>query len=256
MKYINELMRLACFTRQDVVNLTGSKEAAHSILYDYLKAGYIERIRRDLYTAISFESKQPIANRFLIASNIAEDAYVSHHSAFEYYGFANQVFHEFYVTTSLRFADFDYDGITYKRLSPTIESGVYVTKTGIRITDIERTVIDGIHAFEKIGGLEELVRCLELVPSLRSERLELYLSEYKLAYLYQRVGFILCHFRDRLSIPDSFFDLCKHNIPSSKKYLYHQKGADRTDLIFHKDWNLYAPQNIMSIINKGVDLYE
>ena len=124
MKYINELMRLACFTRQDVVNLTGSKEAAHSILYDYLKAGYIERIRRDLYTAISLESKQPIANRFLIASNIAEDAYVSHHSAFEYYGFANQVFHEFYVTTSLRFADFDYDGITYKRLSPTIESGV------------------------------------------------------------------------------------------------------------------------------------
>lgn len=253
MKYLNKLIELGCFTRQDVVKLTGTKEAAHSALHDYLKAGYIERIRRDLYTAISFETKQPIANRFLIASNIAKDAYVSHHSAFEYYGYANQVYYNFYVTTALRFSDFDYDGITYKRLSPTIESGVIVTKTGVRITDIERTVIDGILAFEKIGGLEELLRCLELVPSLRADRLQLYLAEYELAYLYQKTGFILYRFNERFGLPESFFDYCKQNVPQSKKYLYHQKNVDSNHFVFYKDWNLYGPTDIMTIINKGVD---
>lgn len=256
MKYLDKLIGFGCFTRQDVVNLTGSKEAAHSILHDYLKAGYIERIRRDLYTAISLETKQPIANRFMIASSIAEDAYVSYHSAFEYYGFANQVYYEFYVTTSLRFSDFEYEGITYKCISPTINSGVIETRAAVRITDIERTVIDSIYAFEKIGGLEEMLRCLDLIPSLRTERLQRYLSEYKLAYLYQKVGFILYHLKDRLDMSESFFDFCKHNSPKSKKYLYHQKGASPEDFVFHKEWNLYAPKDIRSIIDKGVDTNE
>ena len=94
MKYLEKLMQMALFSRKDVVELAGSESAGYSILYEYTKAGYIDRIRRDLYTAISFETKQSIANRFQIASNISEDSCIALHSAFEYYGFANQVFHE------------------------------------------------------------------------------------------------------------------------------------------------------------------
>lgn len=149
MKYPDKLIEMGCFSRRDVVALTGNEHAAHSLLHDYIKAGHIDRIRRNLYTAISLESKQPVANRFMIATNIAEDACVSFHSAFEYYGYANQVFYEVYVTTDSRFSDFTYDGITYSRVSPRIGSGITTTNTGIRITDIERTVIDSIYAFKK-----------------------------------------------------------------------------------------------------------
>ena len=58
MKYLDKLMELGCFSRKDVVALTGNEHAAHSLLYDYTKAGYLERVRRDLYTTISLETKQ------------------------------------------------------------------------------------------------------------------------------------------------------------------------------------------------------
>ncbi|NLW88798.1 MAG: transcriptional regulator [Clostridiaceae bacterium] len=253
MKYINKLFELGCFSRRDVVSLTGNEQAAHSLLHDYLKAGYIERIRRDLYTAISFEAKQPVANRFMIATHIAEDACVSFHSAFEYYGYANQVFYEVYVTTTHRFSDFNYDGIAYTRVSPRIETGTVINNAGIRITDPERTVVDSIYAFEKVGGLEELLRCLDLIPSLRSEKITLYLDEYGLAHLYQRTGFILMHFSEQLGLEKSFFDYCQSRIPTTKKYLYSEKDSFSRDFILHKEWRLFAPGNILAIVNKGGD---
>ena len=254
MKYLDKLIDMGCFSRRDVVVLTGSEHAAHSLLYDYINAGYIERIRRDLYTAISLETKQPIANRFMIATNIAENACVSFHSAFEYYGYANQVFYEVYVITNHRFSNFTYDGITFSRVSPRIGSGIIKTNTGIRITDLERTVIDSIYAFEKIGGLEELLRCLMLIPSLRTEKLIAYLDDYGLANLYQKTGFILEQFSDQLSLSKAFFDYCRSKIPKAKKYLYSEKDTLSEGFVLHEDWMIFAPDDIKSLIDKGVDL--
>lgn len=254
MKYLDKLIEMGCFSRRDVVVLTGNEHAAHSLLYDYIKAGYIERIRRNLYTAISLETKQPVANRFMIATNIAEDACVSFHSAFEYYGYANQVFYEVYVTTDNRFTNFTYDGIIYSRVSPRIDSGIITTNTGIRITDLERTVIDSIYAFEKISGLEELLRCLMLIPSLHTEKLTAYLDDYDLANLYQKTGFILAQFSEQLGLSKSFFDYCRNKIPKAKKYLYSERDTLSEHFVLHEDWMIFAPDNIKSIISKGVDL--
>lgn len=254
MKYLNKLYELGCFNRQDVVALTGNAQAAHSLLHDYINSGYIERVRRDLYTAISLETKQPVANRFMIATHMSEDACVSFHSAFEYYGYANQVFYEVYVTTVSRFRDFDFDGITFKKVSPRIDSGVVITNTGIRITDLERTVIDSIYGFEKIGGLEELLRCLTLIPSLRTDKLIAYLDDYGLANLFQKTGYILMQFAKQFSLPPSFFEYCMSKVPKSKKYLYAEKDTLAKQFVLHEDWQLYAPENLTTIINKGVDL--
>ena len=253
MKYLDKLIEMGCFSRRDVVMLIGNEHAAHSLLYDYVKAGYIERIRRDLYTSISLETKQPVANRFIIATNIAEDACVSLHSAFEYYGYANQVFYEIYVTTDKRFTNFTYGGITYSQVSPRIYSGKITTNTGIRITDLERTVIDSIYAFEKVGGLEELLRCLTLIPSLRIEKLIGYLDDYNLANLYQKTGFILAQFSEQLDLSKSFFDYCRNKIPKAKKYLYSERDTPSEHFVLHEDWMLFAPDNIKSIISKGVE---
>lgn len=254
MKYLDKLFDFGCFSRQDVVMVTGNEQAAHSLLHDYLNCGYIERIRRDLYTVISFETKQPVANRFMIATHLADDACVSHHSAFEYYGYANQVFYEIYVTTASRFSEFKYDGVTFKRVSPRIKSGCEITNTGIRISGLERTVIDSIYGFDKFGGLEELLRCLTLVPTLRSDKLIAFLDAYGQANLYQKAGFILMQFSEQFGLPTSFFDYCMSKIPKSKKYLYTEKDALSKYFTLHDEWQLFAPDNLLEIINKGVDL--
>ena len=53
MELYKELVQLRCFTHQDLVCLVGSENAAAWQIRNYLKKGYIERIRRDLYAVIS-----------------------------------------------------------------------------------------------------------------------------------------------------------------------------------------------------------
>lgn len=71
-----------------------------------------------MYVAISLETQQPIATRYVIASHISNDAAVSYHSAFEFYGYSNQVFYETQVTSESRFRDFEYDGVTHTGVLP------------------------------------------------------------------------------------------------------------------------------------------
>lgn len=52
-------------------------------------------------------------------------------------------------------------------------------------------MIDSIADFEKIGGLEELLRCLLLIPSLDYHKLLDALELYGRAQLYQKAGFFL-----------------------------------------------------------------
>ena len=60
------------------------------------------------------ETKQPVLSRYQIGSNLFPDACITHHSAFEVFGYGSQVFYECYVATDKRFHDFEYDGVLYQ----------------------------------------------------------------------------------------------------------------------------------------------
>lgn len=251
MKYYEKLLSMGCFTLRNVAQLTGNTETARSICKSYLKKGYIERVKRDLYVAISLETGQPTSNRFIIASHASNNAVVSHHSAFEYYGYANQVFYEVQVTSESRFQDFGFNGLYYRRIMPQISGGV-VERNGIRVTTPERTVIDCIHLFEKIGGLEELLRCISLIPALNEEALLACLDEYNNGFLYQKTGCILSHYADELGLKEAFFEECKKHLPKGRSYLYERTN----DFVFYDDWHIYAPAGFSHLTNKGVMDYD
>ena len=251
MKYYEKLIEIGCFSREELVGITGSIAAAKSLIYDYQKKGYIERVRHNLYVTISIETHQPILSRYQIGSRIFSDACISHHSAFEVYGYANQVFYETYVTTGSRFADFDYGGVFYHRVASKYKNQVEVFG-GIRVTSLERTVVDSINDVEKIAGLEELVRCISLVPTLNEQKLLDVLRYYQRGVLYQKCGYLLEGMNDTLGLSKNFFDECSKNISNSRRYL--MKEWD--DLVWHDKWNLYAPATIQSLVSKGVDDYD
>ena len=117
LKYYEDLLLLGCFSRNDVTDITNNAKTADSLIREYLNKGYIERVRHDLYAVISLETKQPVPNQYQIGCSVFPDAYLSHHSAFEYYGYVNQVFNEIYVASGSRFNDFSYNGYTYHRLT-------------------------------------------------------------------------------------------------------------------------------------------
>ena len=254
MKHYKELLEMGCFTRNDVCMLLKNEDATHSLLYDYTRKGLIERVRRDLYVAISLETKQPVKSRYAIASKISKSSYITHHSAFEYYGCANQVYYEVYVGGEKYFSEFNYDDITYRYVKPHISDGIITDKNGVKVTDIERTVLDSIYNFEKIGGIEELLKCIEQIPSINEKKLLCYLKLYDCKFLYQKTGYILEHFRNILNLSEKFFDECLSNIPLSKRYLY--KTEYKNDLKLNLKWNLFVPENLMFLISKGVNYNE
>jgi predicted transcriptional regulator of viral defense system len=251
MKYYARLVDLGCFTRDNVEAMTGNRETAHSVIEAYKKKGLIESVRRDLFVAVSLETKQPVPNRYAIASHAASGAYVSHHSAFDYHGLANQVYYEVYAAAETRFRAFEYGGLTYRHVVSPFSEGVESKKDGVRVTDLERTVIDGIKDFEKNGGLEELLRCIGLAPYLDQSKLLAYLSDYGNAFLYQKAGYILGHYREALKLSEEFFVACRAEIPKSKRYLY--KNLPQEAHMQNRTWSLYVPADLMAVTGKGID---
>ncbi|MEG1912411.1 MAG: type IV toxin-antitoxin system AbiEi family antitoxin domain-containing protein [Cloacibacillus sp.] len=251
MKYYGKLVELGCFSREDVIALTGTEAAAHSLLRDYLRKGLIERVRRDFYAVISIETKQPIPTRYQIGSQIFADAFISHHSAFEYYGCSNQVLYEVYVTSNSRFQDFEFDGVSYCRVASKGRM-IPALSEGVRVTDIERTVVDSINDFEKIAGVEETVRCISLIPTLDAAKLLEALDVYDNGFLYQKCGWLLEGLRNVIDLPDDFFKECRRHISKSKKYL----TRERRNFVLHEVWSLYAPADVSILLNKGTADYD
>lgn len=252
MELYKKLAALRCFTHSDMVQLTGSENAAIWQIKTYLNKGYIERVRRNLYTVISMETEQPIPNRFQIASRIADDSFVSHHSAFEFYGYVNQVFYDVYFSTEKAVRPFDYNGLHYKPILWRGDVGVTEMNNGVRVTSLERTVIDCIADFLKIGGLEELLRSIELIPSLDESKLLEVLAMYGRAQLYQKVGYILEAYKEDLSLSEEFFLECMKYSSSSKTYLLEKRDG----FVFHGKWLLYAPKDLRKLVDKGVNDYD
>lgn len=251
LKHYESMVNMGCFSHAELAEALHLGDAtAATLLQQYQKRGYIERVRHDLYVVISIENKQPVLSRYGIGSRLFPDACVSHHSAFEVYGYANQVFYEIYVMTSSRFKDFEYDGVTYRRVAPkgTVQKE---TVRSVRTTGIEQTVIDSINAVDKIGGLEELLRCLSLIPALNEEKLLLALSEHKNGFLYQKTGFLLEQFRTELGLSEAFLQTCEGCISKSDRYL----TKEHVGFVYHPKWRLIGPKDMNTIVDKGVNHY-
>jgi predicted transcriptional regulator of viral defense system len=249
MKYYEQLVQLGCFTKNDVEQLTGNSGTAYSLLQNYKKNGYIEQVKRNLYVAISLETKQSVATRFQIASHIKSDSYVTHHSAFEYYGCANQVFCEVYVASRSKFSAFSYDYVAYRYIASRIDCGVVQGSDGVRITDPERTVVDSLNDFDRVSGLEEFLRCLDLVPLLDEKKLLYYLEKYDKQFLFQKAGYLLGHFQGAFQLSDAFYSVCEKNTEKSVRYFY--RGMENESSVYDRRWRLFVPKNLMSIISKG-----
>jgi len=98
-----------------------------------------------------------------------------------------------------------------------------------------------------VAGLEELLRCIELIPSVRENKLLSYLNAYGKQVLYQKAGYILRHFQRALSLSDAFFDLCAGHIGKSTRYLTGNAGGS-----YNGEWRLMVPADLMKLTNKGV----
>ena len=242
-----ELSKFNTFSMEEVLNLVGNKKTASSLILRLSKKGLVKKIRNNLYSCVNVADGSVIGTKYHIACGVNDSAYLSHHTAFEYAGVANQVYYEIYVSSNIKFNDFDFEGINYRHIASKFSDGVIIPKNtrGIRVTSLERTVIDSIKDFEKIGGLEELLKCISLVNYLDEMQLIAYLDAYNMQFLYQKTGFILEHYKYELRISDEFIRLCKSKIGNSIRYITKSKG------IYNLEWKLVVSDDFWGIEDDG-----
>jgi predicted transcriptional regulator of viral defense system len=253
MKYIEELHRLKIFHKKDVVELTGEVNAAKEILRRYKKQGLISQVRRDLYVVTDLASKASLASRYEIAGHITPSSCLSYHAAMEYHGLGHQVFYELQISSKEAFNNFDYDGISYTFCRSQSETGVVtpLTDSLIRVTDLERTVLDCINRIDLSGGLEEMVECFAVITYIDENKLTEYINHFDRQFLYQKAGFILGYFQKEMKLSDAFFEHCKSKIGKSTRYLTDMQASNT----YFKEWKLCAPQNILSFLEQGGNDY-
>jgi predicted transcriptional regulator of viral defense system len=252
-KAYTELAKYPVFSIADVKKLTGNEKTAYSQLDRLMKKGLVKKIRKNIYSPINPTTGQIVATCYQIACVITDTAYISHHSAFEYYGLANQIFYEVYVSSETKFNHFEFDHVTYKYVASRMKEGILEAKntTGVRITDLERTVVDSIRDFNKIGGFEELLNCLEGIQYLDKTMVKQYLDIYNIQGLYQKVGYILEYYRKEMQLSKDFIDYCKGKIGRSIRYLVSETNGDS---YYNNEWGLMVPGGTFEITEQDGDL--
>ena len=247
--YLRKLHGMKLFSLKDVAILTGNENTAKSLLAAGIRNETICRIRTNLYAVTDLATGQCAANKYEIASNISDSACVAYHAAMEYHGLGHQLFNEMSVISTSTFRTFEFEGVTYIRHQPKIQEGVMVPvmNTKVKVTDLERTVIDCIDRIKYAGGLEELLNNFTSVAYIDETKLKTYLDAYGKSSLYQKAGFLLSIYKRQWRLSADFFHHCKARIGQSTRYL--TDVADNTEYV--SEWRLCVPENMSSLMEKG-----
>lgn len=236
MKYLKLLSEKRVFNYKYVLQITGTRFIADRTIQNYLKKKYIKRVKKNLYVTMSLENDGVIPSKYEIASAITNSSYVSHHSAFEYYGYNNQVYTEVIVCSLVSFKDFIFnqDKYVYKRTTNT--SFVESTKL-VRVSSLAMTIVDCIDDIKTYDDLEEILSSLKAIPLINTEEILDYLKHKGKKILFNKVGLLLSFFKDDFMISDDFLiELKNFGIQGVK---YYTKEKNRLTK-YYKEWNLYC----------------
>lgn len=245
MKYLGELTKSKIFDYSDVCKIVGNNHTAENIIQDYLKKGYIKKIKYNLYAAVSLETNECIADKYLIASHITTTSFVSHHSAFEFYNYYNQVYHCVNVSSLSKFNDFEFEGNDYSLIKAKSDSFINNIR-GVKVTSIERTIVDSIKDSGKYTDLEETLNCINMIPYISIDDILNYLNQIHSKMLYKKVGIILDLFKQKFNIPASFFEKCQQISNSVNGHFDNNKSAH----VYNAKWKIYIYKDLENLINK------
>jgi predicted transcriptional regulator of viral defense system len=235
---------------------TGNRNTRKALLNYYKNQGRLVSIRRGLYAVVP-KGADPAAypvDPYIIAAKLTEDATLSHHTALEYHGKAYTVFNTLTYTSRERTIPLDFRSQTFTPVpvpGELIKHGqvdfgvIRRNRSGIeiRITSLERTLVDILNRPDLSGSWEEIWRSLESIEYLDIDSLNEYLNLLHNATIAAKVGYFLHQNKEPLMIDDKFIEELRRKRPNQPHYLSRSK---RQQCHLVKEWNLMVPVEIIS----------
>jgi len=192
------------FRLEDVRDITGLSEAsARSFVRKLVDRGVAARLKPGLYVLVPFElgrERQYTGNPLIVARETmnGEDYYLSHATAMEIHGMTTQPQLVVMVTTpmprrSLTALGVEFRFVRYQRRHLFGFTEHWVTKQEkVRVSDLERTIIDGLKQPEHCGGLTEVAKGLWMRrQDMKVDKLMEYARRIGVGAVVRRLGFLL-----------------------------------------------------------------
>ncbi len=227
---------------------------ARQQLQYHCKQGNLWHIRRLLYAVKPFPAVANVGvDPYLIAAKATQDAVLSHHTALELHGFAYTTFETLTYLTAQASKPFTYEDQNFRSVRfPTslqeknkTDYGVdTITRGGvtIRLTSLERTIVDILERPDLAGGWEEVLRSLEQVVSFDAQKLIDYTLMLDNATTVAKVGFFLEQRPEHLAVQSSITDQLLPYLPTQPHYI---DRSQRKDGKLIKKWQLIVPAEIL-----------
>ena len=225
-----------------------SDRSIRNLLYRMKRDGRLRALTKGVYTGAF--SAMPL-NRYAVPGKLRRDAVVAFHSALELYGVANQVFQTVYYLSARLRKDLVFEGTTYHCVTPPrrltgarrLDFQVEETPDQVRVTGRERSIIDCLVFLEYSGGVEEVDKCLAMLPSFDFEAALAYLKLLRRPWLYARLGYLLDRHADKLFFSGTWRDAMLRRLPRGVAYL----GPKRSGYRWVPTWNLMVPETLAYI---------
>jgi predicted transcriptional regulator of viral defense system len=194
----------AVFRLEDVRDITGlSETSARSFVRKLVDRGVASRLKPGLYVLVPFElgrERQYPGNPLVVAREImhGEDYYLSHATAMEIHGMTTQPQLVVMVSTpacrrSVTALSVEFRFVRCQRRHLFGLTEHWVTKQEkVHVSDLERTIIDGLKQPEHCGGLTEVAKGLWMRrQDMNVDGLVQYAKRIGVGAVVRRLGFLL-----------------------------------------------------------------
>ena len=192
------------FTRVDVEEITGlTAKSARNLVAGLVNRGLATRLKPGLFILVPFElgrEREYLGNPYVAARELADtpEYYVSHASAMDLHPMVTQPQLAVFVTSpkairprTVLGTEFRFVRCKREDLFGIVE--LWTTKTDrVRVSDLERTVIDGLKQPEHCGGLTEVAKglCMRR-DAIAVPKLVDYALRLGVGAVVRRLGFLL-----------------------------------------------------------------
>lgn len=236
---------------------TTNPNTQRELLTYHLKKRRIMRIRHGFFATIPTSFRNVMENfpidPYLVAGRVTANAVIAYHSAFDFHGVSYSLYHQYLYLSDQVIRPFEFNQTDFiclpfpRSLSKQQATQFEVILTerqglNLKVTSLERTLVDVIHRPNYGGGWEEIWKTADHISILNLDKVIEYVNLLNNATTTAKLGFFLEHFKEQFGVNESILKVLEAKKPDGIHYL--ERGK-REPGKFLKRWNLVVPTHII-----------
>ncbi len=224
--------------------------SAESSLGKAVRAGRVRPVKRGVFVRADLALTR--ADLLAVGCRLARDAVLAYGTALEAHGAAHVAQEDVVFTSWSKVKPLEFEGRRFRPVKPRKElrDAVFarrfeaaVDRGGheLRVTSLERTVVDVLDRPDLASGFEEVWRACAAIPALDVDALLAYVTLLGKAMVAARVGYFLEQRKESLLVSDRALAKLERLAPSHNVYMHRGRAGTLA-----RRWRLIVPEGLLA----------